>query len=727
MRYQPEDYVNLFQGTDSKPDFSAGNTLPLVCRPFPMTAWTLQTGEDRWPFRWNDAKIQGIRATHQPSPWIGDYGHFTLMPQTGEPLLEGTSRSAYYNKALSVMRPEYFRVTLPRYRVTVEGSPTERCLLLRFDFGSAPTARIVVDCFDRGELTRGDSSRQVLGLAPTKQGGAEGLFGLRFFMEFNVPVTKTGFRPAPSQARRYPHGSAGAIGYVEFEVPESGVVECRVATSFLDHEQAAENLRREIGERTLEQVSAEGKAEWNRRLSRVAIDTQSEEERSTFYSCLYRTLTFPLKMHETDSAGREVHYSPYSGRKEPGKLFAGHGFWDTYRTTYPLYALLYPEDCREFLEGWMNSRREGGWFPRWPSPGYSVSMQSTHIDAVFADAFVKGIDGIDWEEAYRALRHNAFTDPGRVDWGYGRPGLKDYIKAGYLPADKYGYSVSATLDNAYCDFCLSVMAERLGQVRDAALLRERAKNYRNIFDPNTGFMRGRNKDGSWLTPFDPFDWGGPYMEAGAWQSSWTVPHDPEGLIALHGGPGPLVGKLEEMLATEPYYNIGGYDFEIHEMTEMAAGGDRGFGQYAHSNQPSHLALYYFGAAGRPDLTDYWVRRICTEHYHSGPAGFPGDEDNGEMSAWYIFSTLGIFPFCPGKPEYATVTPLYKSSTITLPDGIELTIRPQSEDEALLANGGKSSYTVSHERVLEGGVLFIPSRRTHQETPAGSRDIVLKGD
>lgn len=670
-----------------------------------MTAWTLQTGEDRWIFSWNDVKLQGIRATHQPSPWMGDFGQFTVMPQVGELVLDGQMRSSYYDKAAAVVKPEYFKVGLARYRVTVEGTPTERCLYLKFHFGSTGRGRLIVDCFDDGHLGTGADAYEVTGVARTNLGGVAGDFGLRFVMVLNVPVKQCVYRAASEGKPGYPDGAAGAAGYLEFDIPEDGLVECRVATSYLDHDQARENLRQEIGRSDFATVRGEAEAEWRRRLSRVRIETDSEEELRTFYSCLYRTLTFPLKMHETEADGTEVHYSPYTGGKEAGKLYTGHGFWDTYRTTYPLYALLYPDDYSEFLQGWLNAKKEGGWFPRWPAPGFRVCMQSTHIDAVFADAMVKGIGGIDWEEAYGHLRQNAFDDPGAEDLGFGRPGLGDYLDLGYLPADRYRHSVSATLDNAYCDYCLSVMAERLGRREEAERLRERALAYRHVFDPETSLMRGRNRDGSWLTPFDPFDWGGPYMEGCAWQSSWTVPHDPEGLIELHGGPDALVGKLEEMLAIEPRYNVGDYRFEIHEMTEMVAAGT---GQYAQSNQPSHLALYLFGAAGRPDLTEFWVHRILRDHYHSGPGGFPGDEDNGEMSAWYVLSAIGLFPFCPGKAEYRLIHPLFDRITLALPNDRTLTIRGYPrEGEAVAETDGAD--TVAHERILAGGELAIPSR------------------
>ena len=712
-------FVNPLQGTDSQEDFSRGNTLPLVCVPFPMTAWTLQTGVGPWVYRWRDAKVQGIRATHQPSPWMGDYGQFTIMPQTGERLLGAAARSSGYDKESLVVRPDYLRAQLLRYDCTVEVVPTQRCSRMRFRFGGRGEARLLVDCFSQGGSLECSKEEGVLfGCSRANRGGVPEGFALWFVIRIHHRLER--FIPLERVSSEAGQGAAAEVGGVEFEIPESGVVECDVATSYISVAQARANLDRELGGRTLESVRAEAQALWNGRLGVLSIDEPREERKRVFYSCLYRTLTFPQKMHEITTDGEVVHYSPYSGSVHPGVLYAGHGFWDTYRTTYPLYALLFPDDYSEFLQGWMNACREGGWYPRWPSPGYRDCMLSTHVDVVFADAIAKGIGGFDVEEAYEGLCRHARSAP-ETDPGYGRPGLLEYLRLGYIPADRYRHSVAATLDNAYCDFALGRIAEHLGHTAEAAVFAERAQSYRRLFDPAVGLMRGRLENGSWLEPFDPFLWGGPYVEGGAWQTSWGVPHDIPGLIALHGGKERLVARLAEMLATPPHFRAGDYGFEIHEMTEMAMGG---FGQYAHSNQPVHHALYLFAEAGAPEQTDYWVHRVLTKYYNHDVGGFPGDEDNGEMSAWYILSSLGIFPTCPGKAEYTLTEPLHREASVRLGNGATLLITNNNAPAAdrrggeFFLNGSRlQQRRLLHCQLEEGGRLsFVPRGAKRVELP-----------
>lgn len=701
------DLVSPLQGTESNQDFSRGNTLPLVCTPWPMTAWTMQTDAGRWAFRWTDAKLQGIRATHQPSPWMGDHGHFAIMPQVGERLLDAEERAASYSKADLIVRPDYLRVRLLRYACTIEVVPTPRCAKMRFHFADARKARLILDCFDEnGLLGISDLSGLVHGGTSANYGGVPENFRLSFCLRFNVPIRA--IHTAESNRNGLTERVPPFCGAIEFDVPKGRMIECDIATSYLGEAQARTNLLREIGDASFEHLRAQARLAWNKELSRIEVSNESDQQRRTFYSCFYRTLTFPQMMHEEDAAGEVVHYSPYSGARRPGVLYTGHGFWDSYRTTYPFYALLFPEKYSEFLQGWINAYRESGWYPRWPSPGHRVCMLSTQVDVVFADALVKGIGGFNWEEAYEGLRKNAFEEPA-IDEGFGRPGLRDYIRYGYLPADQYLQSVAATLDNAHCDFCLSQIARSLGRSEDARQLLHRSAFYSNVFDPQTGFMRGRKADGSWLEPFNEFEWGGPYVEGGPWQTSWGVPHDPAGLIALHGGKAPFLKKLNQMLSLPPSFTAGNYVREIHEMTEMAVAG---YGQYAHSNQPVHAALYLFDEAGAPELTDYWVRRILREYYNPGPGGFPGDEDNGQMSAWYILSALGLFPFCPGKPDYKIVAPLFQEATIHLSDRHSLAVIPGAElvtrvEDSVVLNGRKlSRRDISHQQISEGGLLEV---------------------
>lgn len=698
------NWVNPLQGTDSHPDFSRGNTLPLLCTPFPMTAWTMQTGTGRWIYQWSTAKLQGLRATHQPSPWMGDHGHFTLMPQTGEFLPEATERSSAYNKADTIVRPDYLSVNLLRYRCRLEATPSERCVVLRLHFSGASTGRLLIDCFGSGgNFELSEDGRTVTGCSSANYGGTPDNFAQWFTIVFANPIKRLDFAPPPtllSETRAMGINIASA----EFDIPADGIVECTVATSFISPSQALTNLTYEIGNRSFEQVRATTAQSWEQRLSAVVIESSNQELRRTFYSCLYRTLTFPHRMHEPDPDGAPVHYSPYSGKIEKGLLFACHGFWDTYRTAYPLYALLWPEDYRNFMEGWINASKEGGWYPRWPSPGYRDCMLSTHVDAVFADALAKGIGSINWEEAYQGLRRHAFEEP-EVDPGFGRPGLNSYMALGYIPSERYRHSVAATLDSAYCDFCLAEIADFLNKPEDAAILRARSANYRHVFDPQVGFMRGRLSDGSWETPFNEFRWGGPYVEGSAWQTSWGVPHDIPGLIELYGGKEAFCAKLEQMLSTPAHFESGDYGFEIHEMTEMAVAD---FGQYAHSNQPVHHVLYLFAEAGAPHLTDRWVRKILTNYYNHDVGGFPGDEDNGEMSAWFVLSALGIFPICPGKDAYTLTVPLFPKATLQLGNStLEITSQSIPEESTLqftLDGVPLHGRSIKHSQLLASGHL-----------------------
>jgi predicted alpha-1,2-mannosidase len=329
--------------------------------------------------------------------------------------------------------------------------------------------------------------------------------------------------------------------------------------------------------------------------------------------------------------------------------------------------LVYPERLGEILQGWVNAYHEGGWMPQFPAPGYRACMSGSLIDSLFADAVVKDIAGFDKEAAYEGLHKHA-TQPGDPDRGYGRQGIEYYLKLNYLPADKVDQSVAETADAAYGDFCIAQIAAKLSKQDDAKLFQKRSENWRNIFDPQVRFFRGKNEDGSWLVPFDPFTWGSPYEEGAAWQHRWNAPHDVPGLISALGGNQAAAAALDEMLALPPRFHVGVYGQEIHEMSEMAA---LPFGQYMHNNQPVHNVLYLFAAAGRPDRTQYWVRRVLNEAY--SPANFCGDEDTGSMAAWYILSALGFYPLCPGKAEYTLGSPLFAQAAIHLSNGKSLLI------------------------------------------------------
>ena len=386
----------------------------------------------------------------------------------------------------------------------------------------------------------------------------------------------------------------------------------------------------------------------------------------------------------------------------PGVMYADHGYWDVYRAWYPFMSLVFPERLGEILAAWVNAYSEGGWMPQFPAPGYRACMSGSLIDSLFADAILKDISGFDRQHAYEGLRKHAM-EPGDPSRGYGRQGIEHYLKLGYLPANRVDQSVAETADAAYGDFCIGQIAAALGKRDDADLFRKRSENWRKIFDPQTRFFRGKNEDGSWLEPFDPFTWGSPYEEGAAWQHRWNVPHDLPGLIAAMGGEQATVAALEEMCTLPPRFNVGVYGQEIHEMSEMAA---LPFGQYMHNNQPVHNVLYLFAAAGRPDRTQYWVRRVLNEAYSAND--FCGDEDTGSMSAWYILSALGFYPLCPGKPEYTLGAPLFPHAVIHPGGGKKIVIEAPRNGPAtpytsrVMVNEAESRSSIIEHGTLTGG-------------------------
>lgn len=626
--------VNILQGTRSERDFSTGNTLPIIARPWGMHHWSLQTLQSPWMFHPEHRKLQGVRLTHQPSPWMNDYGNILIAPFTGPLFHEIDHQASAYRLEEATLHPHYFRAELLRHRIVIEMAPTERGAVFRFR-RLGPEALRVRFFFDAAhEWAPGGNPRRYQGISRNYVDGVAGDFGLRFAVEFDTP----------------PQACVAAKSGCVFEFGQDvEALEMRLAGSFISMEQAGVTLHQELAGQSLESVAAEGERVWNNLLGQVAYTPRNEDQGRLFYSCLYRCLLFPRFLHESTSDGRVMHYSPYDGGIHEGPLCADSGFWDTYRTLFPLLALYYPETLRRMLDGWLSACREAGWSPKWPSPGPRDCMIGTHYNVIVADAVAHGI--VDWnvEEAFAYLWKDA-TAPSD-DPRYGRAGLEDYLRLGYVPADKYHHAASATLDYSYDDFCISRVARFLGKDKEAEELERRAGNYRNVYDPSVGFMRGRNADGSWREPFDEFEWGGPFIEGGPWQHSFNVPHDPAGLAALFGGNDGLCRKLDAMFTAPRHFTIGDYPCEIHEMTEMAMAN---FGQYAHSNQPVHQFLMLYAQAGQPDKATHWIHRVANELYSID--GFAGDEDNGEMAAWYVFACLGLFPTCPGTPDLLRFPP-----------------------------------------------------------------------
>jgi predicted alpha-1,2-mannosidase len=700
----PVELVNLLQGSDSTPVFSRGNTLPIATLPFGMGHWTLQSRSDTpWMFQPGDRRFQGFRCTHQLSPWLSDYGYATFLPFSGEVDPDPGARASSYRPEDARLAPHSLELFLLRYRAQVSLVSTERCAVITASFEDHASPGFLFDIPGDHAVVQPDAASQTIGFQSTaNQGGVPDNFAAYFVLRFA--------QKWESFELKQQHGHQ--VGVVKFAA-STPAIEVRMGTSFISFDQAQHNLDVEMGNRSPEELRNAGAKTWNQHLSRVEIEGGSDEQQRTFYSCMYRTLLFPRMWHEPDQSGQPHHFSPYTGKVVPGVMYADHGYWDVYRAWYPLMSILFPERLAEILQAWVNIYKEGGWLPQFPCPGYRSCMTGSLIDAVFGDAAAKGIRGFDLETAYAGLKKHA-TTPGDPDKGYGRVGLEEYLKLNYVPADHIAQSAVETADAAYGDFCIAQVAKALGKQDDYAFFMKRSENWRHLFDSKTGFLRGKLADGSWVEPFDAFQWGSPYVEGSAWQHRWDVPHNLPGLFEAMGGKDKAVAALDEMLALPPTFHVGVYGQEIHEMSEMAAAK---FGQYAHSNQPVHHVLYVFAAAGRPDRTQFWARRVMQELYTKDT--LPGDEDTGSMAAWYVLSSLGIYSACPGRPDYTLGSPQFTRATVHLPEGKHLVIDAKQNSAAnvfvrsVAFNGtSHTGTTIAHSDLVQGGSLTFEMASEH---------------
>jgi len=724
------DAVNPLQGTDSVYTFSNGNTLPLISRPWGTASWSPQSNEagEGWFFHPSHRRFQGLRLTHQPSPWIRDYGHLVIMPQHGRLHLDAESRAAYYRPEEMIVRPDYFRIRLPRYEAAMELVPAMRSARLRFSFEKREDCRVILAPFEgESSITVDISNRRVTGFTRAHNGEVSENFAMYFIMEFDCGLQEelsgtfcNDWVPDPTL-----EGIGNRVGaFAGLQVPESGEVNVRLGTSFISLEQAQWNMQQELGDYSLERLREQAAAEWESRLRVIQVESEDEEQLRTFYTCLYRACLFPRTWHEYNPAGEQIHFSAYDGNVHQGPMFTDIGFWDIYRTSLPLYSLIYPSMLAEMTAAWVQIYKESGWMPKWISPAERSAMPGTLIDAAIADAYVKGIGGFDVQAAYEGLRKHATV--ASTDRKHGRAGLEAYLKYGYLPSNQFHESVNNALDYHYGDFCIAQIAKGIGEDEDYHHFMERAHQYKHLFDSEAGFMRGREDQGAWQTPFDPLQWGDPYCEGGAWQCSWSVPHDISGLAKLMGGAEAMADRLDELMTMSPNFRTGSYGMEIHEMSEMAA---IDFGQFAISNQPSFHIPYLYTVIGKPSRTQYWVRKATSELFSSRTDGLPGDEDNGSMSAWYLWSAIGLYPFCPGVPEYVIGSPLFRKVTIQLENGRELIIRADNNDanqvywDSLTLDGMQwNKLKVSHEQLAAGVELQFHMTDTAADHKFAAADL-----
>ncbi|RMG22130.1 MAG: glycoside hydrolase family 92 protein [Bacteroidetes bacterium] len=716
---QLSSFVNPLIGTESSFSLSNGNTYPSVSMPFGMTAWTPQTAEKGWIYTYQAEKLQGLRATHQPSPWMGDYGQFTLMPMLAPLRIADKERAARFSHESEIARPHYYSVLLEESGIKAEMTPSMRCAIMRFTFPKSKDAFILLDASDaQAKVSISPETQSISGYTTANSGGVPDNFACYFVLTFDTPFEVFGtFEGSATEAGQKSRNGEDIGAYVKFSTKKEQEIEVKIGTSFISIEQAQHNLKTETEGKDFDQLMQQAQEVWDRELGRIEIEGATEAQRITFYTALYRSMLFPHSFHETDADGKMIHYSPYNGQVEQGEMYVDNGFWDTFRAVYPLYSILIPEQHAAILRGLINTYEEGDWLPKWTSPGYRNVMIGTHTASLFAGAYSRGIRDFDAELAYEAMVKDALSPP--APRGPGRMGNPYYTRLGYVPSDKLGEATARTLEYAYGDFCVGQMAKQLGQENDYLYFSHTAYNYEKVYDPQVGFMRGREESGRWRPNFSPIEWGGPFTEGSAWHYTWSVMHDPAGLISLMGGDEAFVKKLDQLFEAPPEFEVGTYGREIHEMTEMVLGG---MGQYAHGNQPVHHVPYLYNFAGQPWKTQQRVRAIMDQLYGPGPDGLCGDEDNGQMSAWYIFSALGFYPVCPAKPQYVLGTPLFKKATVHLPNGKTFVVEaPNNSEEnpyvqSVLLNGAPYEKNwISHEHILNGGTLIFQMGNTPNET------------
>jgi len=708
----PVEWINPLMGTASKPELSNGNTYPTIALPWGMNFWTPQTGKmgDGWAYTYDADKIRGFKQTHQPSPWMNDYGQFAIMPVTGKLRFNQDDRASWFSHKAEVAKPYYYSVYLADADVTTEIAPTERAAQFRFTYPKTDEAYVVVDAYDKGSYIKVlPEQRKIVGYSTRYARGPLPNFKNYFVIYFDKPFTSTRIwsgNKLVDGVMELASDHSGAV--VGFKTEKGEKVGMRVASSFISEEQAELNLKRELANDSFDATAQKGKDVWNQTLSRISVEGGSVDQTRTFYSSLYRMLFFPNKLYEIDANNQIVHWSPYNGKILPGYMFAGTGFWDTFRALYPFLNLMYPSINREMQAGLVNDYKEGGWLPEWSSPGLANVMIGNNSASVVAEAYVKGLRGYDIETLWQALKHGADNE-GPMN-AVGRKGVKYYNELGYVPYDvKINENAARTLEYAYDDFAIWQLGKALGKPEsEIGIYKQRAMNYKKLFDPETGLMRGRNQDGSFQSPFNPFKWGDAFTEGNSWHYSWSVFQDVQGLMQLMGGREKFVAKLDQVFALPPTFDESYYGEVIHEIREMQIAN---MGQYAHGNQPIQHMIYLYGYAGAPWKTQYWARETMNRLYKATPDGYCGDEDNGQTSAWYVFSALGFYPVTPAVPQYVLGAPLFKKATLRLENGKTIVINaPANSDkqryvQTLKVNGKPYAHNwLDHAALTQGATL-----------------------
>ncbi len=728
------EHVNPLMGTDSDFNLSNGNTYPAIARPWGMNFWTPMTSKmgDGWAYQYDKHQIRGIKQTHQPSPWINDYGAFSLMAVTGELKYQEEERQSWFSHKAEEVKPNYYKVYLADYDVEIEVTPTDRAAQFRFTFPESKTAYILLDAFFKGSMVKIiPEERKIIGYCRNNSGGVpdnfHNYFVAVFDKDFETINTWADEWKLQKGVKKSEGEHVGAI--IGFSTKRGEKVTVKVASSFISITQAEQNLKAEIGNDTFGQTQEKGRQAWEKELARIAIEDDNIDHLRTFYSCLYRVLLFPRKFYEITESGSRVHYSPYNGKVEKGYMFTDNGFWDTFRAVFPFFNLMYPNLTQEIMEGLANTYKESGWLPEWASPGHRNCMIGSNSASIIADAYLKrNMDKATAEILFEAVLKNADVEKGRPGNSIGREGLDYYNKLGYVPYDiGINESAARTLEYAYDDFAIAKMADRLGKNQTAKRFYHQAKNYEKLFDKNTHLMRGKNKDGTFQSPFNPLKWGDAFTEGNSLHYTWSVFHDVQGLIHLMGGKKNFIKMLDAVFNTPPKFDDSYYGFTIHEIREMRI---MNMGNYAHGNQPIQHMIYLYNYAGEPYKTQQKIREVLTKLYNPTPDGYCGDEDNGQTSAWYVLSSLGFYPVTPVAPQYVLGSPLFKKATLHLSNGKDFTMsaannsRENNYIKSTALNGKPWNNTyINYNEVKNGGTLkFVMSSKPNEKWGVGKYTV-----
>ena len=712
-------YAMPIVGSQSENILSNGNLYPNIARPWGMNHWTPQTekNDERWFYSYNSNYITGLRQTHQPSPWVGDYGAFSLLPTVGAKNFLEEKRKSWFSHKAETALPNYYKVYLADYNVTAELSPTERGCIMQFTFPETDKANVVIDAFDNASFIKViHEENKVIGYSTQLMfNGSDQMrvpenFKNYFVIVFDKPFKESAIwsnNKLNSNIKEAVSSRSGAI--VTFSTRKGERITARIASSFISPEQAEINLKREIGNKSFSEINEESKAIWNSHFKRFAVEDTSIDDLDKvkmFYTTLYRTLLFPREFFEYDAQNNIVHYSPFNGKVLPGRLYTDNGFWDTFRAVHPFFNLFYPTQSKYILEGLANTYKESGWLPEWASPGHYPCMIGSNSASIIAGAYLNGVTDVDINTLWDAVYKNAFNANPTIQ-SVGRAGIDQYIKKGYVPND-IGIKESAarTLEYAYDDFSVLKLAESLNKDKKTIeLFKKRSLNYQNLFNKKYNLMAGKNSDGEFRSDFNPFAWGGDFTEGNSWHYSWSALHDPKGLSNLMGGQKKFIQMLDSVFAMPPVFDEKAYGEVIHEIREMQI---MNFGQYAHGNQPIQHMIYLYNWGGEPWKAQYWTRQVMDRLYRPTPDGYCGDEDNGQTSAWYLFSSMGFYPVCPVTGEQVIGSPLFKKMAITMENGKMLTLSAPNNSvenvyiDNITINGIQYSKNYFDFKTLQGG-------------------------